>query len=60
MAIDLARALASKHKPVTMSYKETDVILYNLGIGTGLPPDNPTSSKNLHYLFEEHLKVLPS
>lgn len=60
MAIDLAKALAAKHKPVTTSYKETDVILYNLGIGTGLPPANPTSSENLQYLFEENLKVLPS
>ncbi len=60
MSIDLEKALAAKHKPVTTSYKETDVILYNLGIGTGLPPDDPTSPANLAYLYEEHLKVLPS
>jgi len=60
MAIDLAKALAATHKPVITSYRENDVILYNLGIGTGLRPDNPISRKNLNYLYEKNLKVLPS
>jgi acyl dehydratase len=60
MSIDLKKALAVKQKPVTTSHDEKDVILYNLGIGTGLAPEDPTSPENLAYLFEDGLKVLPS
>ena len=60
MSIDLDKALAAKHKPTKQSCQETDVILYNLGIGAGLPPADPTSPENLAYLYEKDLKVLPS
>ncbi len=60
MPIDVQKALAAKQKPVTTSHDEKDIILYNLGIGTALPPEDPTSPENLAYLFEDGLKVLPS
>jgi len=59
MPIDLKKALAAKHKPVSQSYSETDVILYNLGIGASAGATS-VDQLELGYTFEENLTVLPS
>lgn len=58
MPIDLEKALAASPPPSTTSWNEDDVILYHLGIGAGV--DKATDPKELQYVYENDLKVLPS
>lgn len=49
--MDLAKALAYRPPPCTVTYSERDTILYALGIGEGW---NPTDDKNLRFVYERH------
>lgn len=58
MPIDLERALGSEPVTSAFAWKPDDVILYHLGIGAGI--EAATDPKELEYLYEVNLKVLPS
>jgi acyl dehydratase len=57
MPIDLDRVLGASLPGNVTEWREHDVILYHLGIGAGFDPTDP---KELEYLYEARLKVLPS
>jgi acyl dehydratase len=57
MPIDIDSVLGAKLKEREGSWDPSDVILYHLGLGAGVPPTDPTE---LAYTYEGHLKVLPS
>lgn len=57
MPIDIARALNAEIPTSSYSWDESDVILYNLAVGAGVPPTDP---RELTYTFEGELKVLPT
>lgn len=57
MPIDTERALAAKLAPQPFSWAERDVVLYQLGLGAG---HDPTDPRELAYVYERNLKVLPS
>ncbi len=57
MPIDREKALANKPRSGQGYYTKDDVILYHLGLGAGVPANDP---KELEYTYEKNLKVLPS
>lgn len=58
MPIDVQKALAAKLPTGEGSWTQDQVILYHLGIGAGAA--NPLDPKELEYVYEKNLKVLPS
>ena len=57
MKIDPDYLLNRKFPSVSESYTEKDCILYALGVGMGLDPEDEQA---LRFFYEENLKVLPS
>jgi acyl dehydratase len=57
MPIDREQALAHQFPSGRGGYGRDDVILYQLGVGAGVPPTDPSE---LEYVYEKSLKVLPS
>lgn len=57
MAFDAARLSGHRFAPVVQEYAERDAILYALGVG--LPAD-PLDGRELAFLLEDRLKVLPT
>lgn len=57
MPIDIEKAVGAELAPVTFSWSSDDVILYNLGVGAGNPPDDPAELK---YTYEGDLTAVPS
>jgi acyl dehydratase len=57
MPIDLARVVGAELPVTEFSWDEDRVILYHLGLGAGVPPTDP---KELAYVYEGSLKVLPT
>ncbi|NOY55338.1 MAG: 3-alpha,7-alpha,12-alpha-trihydroxy-5-beta-cholest-24-enoyl-CoA hydratase [Actinobacteria bacterium] len=57
MPIDLDRALGAPLPETTESWDEDRVILYQIGVGAGVPATDPNE---LRYVYEADLKVLPS
>lgn len=57
MKIDPDYLLNRKFPSVAESYTEKDCILYALGVGMGLDPEDEEA---LRFVFEEDLKVMPS
>jgi len=57
MPIDPERVLAAAIPDTTHTWDADDVILYHLGIGAGVPP---TDERELSYVYEANLEVLPS
>lgn len=57
MPIDLEQAVGAELQGTTFSWDEDDVILYHLGIGSGVPPTDPDE---LRYVYEGDLHVLPT
>jgi acyl dehydratase len=55
--IDLGKVVGAELPVATSSWQPDDVILYHLGVGAGVPPDDPNE---LEYVYEGKLKVLPS
>lgn len=58
MPIDPLQALGASAAPVTMSWQPRDVIIYHLGLGAGY--QRPTDARELAYVYERCLKVLPT
>lgn len=58
MPIDPEKALGAQSAPVPTSWRETDVILYHLGLGAGR--ERPTDPAELRYVYERDLAVLPT
>lgn len=56
MPIDAARAVAAAPRSGPISWTRADVQLYHLGVGAGVPADDPGE---LSYLLEDRLHVLP-
>ncbi len=57
MPIDAAKALAAEPVTTELAWGHKDVQLYHLGIGAGVPADDP---RELRYTLESRLHVLPS
>jgi len=57
MPIDIDSVLGAELKERAGSWDPSDVILYHLGLGAGVPPVDPGE---LSYTYEGDLKVLPS
>lgn len=57
MAIDPTRVLGAPAVEGERAWTEADVALYHLGLGAG---DPPTDERELEYVLEDRLKVLPS
>jgi acyl dehydratase len=57
MPVDTEKALGASLPGSTYSWDEDDVILYQLGIGAGVPPTDPNQ---LRYVYEGDLHVLPT
>ncbi|MGI9016068.1 MAG: MaoC/PaaZ C-terminal domain-containing protein [Euzebya sp.] len=57
MPIDIDRLLSAPPLEWDSSWSAQDVILYHLGVGAGVPPDDPAE---LRYTFERDLVVLPT
>ncbi len=57
MPIDADKARGASLPDGESSYSQDDVILYHLGVGTGVPATDPGE---LEYTYEKNLKVLPS
>jgi len=57
MAIDISKAVGAELAGGTFYWDEEDVILYNLGVGAGDPPDDPTE---LTYTYEGDLRAVPA
>lgn len=57
MAIDPEKAVGAIVGGGPTHWSEDDVILYHLGIGAGVPP---TDERELRYVYEESLHVLPT
>jgi hypothetical protein len=57
MPVDPARALGAALPETTVTWDEDRVILYQLGVGAGVPATDPGE---LAYAYEVNLKVLPS
>lgn len=55
--IDYESALALKIPPVEQTYTKRDTMLYALGLGIG---GNPIDSKELAFVYEDGLKVMPT
>ncbi len=57
MAIDLARVVGAELVAEGYSWTDDDVILYNLAVGAGNPPNDPLELK---YAYEADLQAVPS
>jgi acyl dehydratase len=57
VTIDVAALLDATVGPSQFSWNHDDVILYHLGLGAGVPPDDP---RELRYVYEIGLQVLPT
>lgn len=57
MAIDVAAAVGSELRGTTFSWGQDDLILYNLAVGAGDPPEDP---RELKYSYEGELVAVPS
>jgi acyl dehydratase len=57
MPIDVARAVGAELSGGSFSWGEEDVILYNLGVCAGDPPDDPAE---LEYAYEADLRAVPT
>jgi acyl dehydratase len=57
MPIDPSKAFGAEFPEAQTSWEPDDVILYHLGVGAGVPPNEPGE---LEYTYEQNLKVLPS
>ncbi|MFI8104813.1 MaoC/PaaZ C-terminal domain-containing protein [Streptomyces sp. NPDC086023] len=57
MPIDAAKALAAEPRESELSWDHKDVQLYHLGLGAGIPANDPDE---LRYTLESRLHVLPS
>lgn len=57
MPIDIERALGSELPGGSYSWSEEDIILYNLGVGAGVPPTDP---EELRYAYEAELHAIPT
>jgi acyl dehydratase len=57
MPIDPQKARGAKLPDAESGYTKDQVILYHLGIGSGVPA---TDANELQYTYEKNLKVLPS
>lgn len=55
--IDLDRVVGASLPETTYSWDEREVILYNLGVGAGDPPDDPSELK---YVYESDLVPIPT
>ncbi|HEU4895873.1 MAG TPA: MaoC/PaaZ C-terminal domain-containing protein [Acidimicrobiia bacterium] len=57
MAVDPAKVVGAELAGDSFSWDEEDVILYNLGVGAGDPPDDPGE---LSYTYEADLRAVPT
>jgi len=57
MPIDVDKAVGGELPGLSFSWSQDDVILYNLGVGAGNPPDDPAELK---YAYEGDLVAVPS
>jgi acyl dehydratase len=57
MPIDVNSVRGAQLEERSSSWGPTDVILYHLGLGAGVPPTDPAE---LSYVYEEGLHVLPT
>ncbi|MFJ7154553.1 MaoC/PaaZ C-terminal domain-containing protein [Streptomyces sp. NPDC101118] len=57
MPIDAAKALAADPRESELSWDHKDIQLYHLGLGAGIPANDPDE---LRYTLESKLHVLPS
>lgn len=57
MPIDTDKAVGGALPAFGFSWSPDDIILYNLGVGAGDPPDDPAE---LRYAYEADLAVVPS
>jgi acyl dehydratase len=57
MPIDVAKAVGAALGDTTFSWSDEDVILYNIAVGAGNPPDDPGE---LRYAYEGDLQALPT
>lgn len=57
MPIDIDEAIGAELEGVSYSWSEDDIVLYNLGVGAGDPPDDPGELK---YVLERDLVTVPS
>lgn len=57
MPIDASRALGGELPATPFSWSQDDIILYNLGVGAGDPPQDPGELK---YAYEGDLVAVPS
>jgi acyl dehydratase len=57
MPIDPKKALGHEFPESETAWNQDQVILYQLGVGAGVPPTDP---HELEYTYEKNLKVLPS
>lgn len=57
MPIDLERAVGAELPGTTFSWADDDIILYNLAVGAGVPPDAPGELK---YTYEGDLVPVPA
>ena len=57
MPIDVERALSAEPASTRIAWGHKDVQLYHLGVGAGVPADDP---RELRYTLESRLHVLPS
>lgn len=57
MPIDPGKAVGAELAAPGYTWSEEDVILYNLGVGAGNPPDDPAE---LAYTYEANLRAVPT
>jgi acyl dehydratase len=57
MPIDVSRAVGAELPAVSFTWSDQDIILYNLGVGAGDPPTDP---RELKYVYESDLRVVPA
>lgn len=57
MPIDTDKAIGAELEGVSHSWTHEDIILYNLGVGAGDPPDDPAELK---YAYEGGLVAVPT
>ena len=57
MPIDPVQAVGADLGAVEFAWTTTDVLLYHLGVGAGA---HPTDERELRYVFEDRLQVLPT
>jgi acyl dehydratase len=57
MPIDIGKAVGAELPAESFSWTDSDVILYNLGVGAGAPP---TDALELKYAYEGDLQAVPT